>query len=191
MDIVYDSPSWYNIVGIDPGNNLGISVLSVDIETNSIVNIDSMTYVLSNYVEEDSFNSLLDRCCKLQDIVSNVISAYRPVFLGIEAAFMNSRFPKSVMQLSQYVGTIELAVRNTDPWVRMMKYPPKYVKSQCGAGGEANKLDMMSNLKRIPEIANMIHLDGLTEHAIDSIAIAYVSLQMIREQPYLLYTLPF
>lgn len=181
----------YTIIGIDPGNNLGIGILHIDIETNNIVRIESRTYVLDNYVEEASFNVLLERNMKLKEIVKGLVETYRPVLFCIEAAFMNSRFPKSVIQLSQYVGTIELTIRSTNPWCKILKLPPKYIKARCGAGGNADKNDMRTNLQVIPVIANTIDLTFITEHGIDSLAMAYVGYLETEDNPFILWSLPF
>lgn len=180
----------FNIIGVDPGNNLGISVISVDVVDLDIVEVSSFTYTLNRYVHDDSTNVLLDRCLKLNQIITGVIEEYDPLIVGVEAAFMNSRFPKSVMQLSQYVGTVEMAIRNSNPWCKIFKYPPKYIKSQVGAGGSADKDMMKSNLQSIESISSLINIDNLTEHSIDSLSIAYVAYEDIKQHPYYLYILP-
>lgn len=181
----------YTIIGIDPGNNLGIGILHIDIDTNEIVRIESRTYVLDNYVENDSYTVLLDRTIKLREIVIGLVETYRPILFCIEAAFMNSRFPKSVIQLSQYVGTIELTIRTTNPWCKILKFPPKYIKARCGAGGNADKNDMKTNLQAIPAISNIIDLTYISEHGVDSLAMAYVGYLEIQDNPFILWSLPF
>ncbi len=183
--------TYYHILGIDPGNNLGVSILRVDIDSNEIIGIESFSYVLDTYVYEDSFNRILDRCIKLRSIIENVIAYYRPVLCILESSFMNIRFPKSVIQLSQYVSTVEQCIKLTDPWCKMLKLPPKDIKARCGAGGNADKEEMRSNLKKLPEIARHIDLDILTEHSIDSLAMSYVGYKILQDQPYLLFSLPW
>lgn len=181
----------YTIVGIDPGNNLGISILYIDCYSNAIRHINSMTYVLDSYVKEETYNVLLERLMKLKEIISTIISEVQPVMVCLEASFMNSRFPKSVIQLSQYVGTIEVTTRDIYPWSKILKLPPKYIKARCGAGGTADKDDMRKTLSTIPCIANNINLNYLSEHSIDSLAMAYVAYLEILNNPYLLWSLPF
>ena len=181
----------YTIIGIDPGNNLGIGILHIDSITNEIVGIESRTYILDTYVREETFNVLLERCSRLRELVIGLVMEYRPLMFCIESSFMNSRFPKSVIQLSQYVGTIELAIRNTNLWCKILKVPPKYIKARCGAGGSAGKDEMRDNLQAIPAIAKKVDLSAITEHGIDSLAMAYVAYLEILDQPYLLWSLPF
>ena len=172
----------YTIVGIDPGNNLGIGILHIDTVTNKIVAIESQTIVLDRYVDDGTYNVMLSRLVKLREVISGI---------GLEAAFMNSRFPKSVIQLSQYVATIELSSRISNPWCRIFKYAPKYIKAAVGATGKADKDSMRENLYKIPEIANLIDLSLLSEHAIDSLSMAYVTYKELIINPHYMYTLPF
>ena len=186
----YDE-NFYTILGLDPGNNLGIGVLQVSTETNEILDVTSQTLVLDKYVEDETYNVMLARVQKLHNVVTHLNTIYQPLVVSLEAAFMNSRFPKSVIQLSQYVNTIELASRLSNPWCRILKYPPKYIKSVVGAGGTADKNDMKNNLLKIPEISNKIDLNLLSEHAIDSLSIAYVTYKELQLNPHYLISLPF
>lgn len=178
----------YNILAIDPGNNLGISILTI--EDDRIVSVHTRTIVLDNHVNDDSMYRLLDRCMYLDYIVTGLMMEYQPAVVALENAFMNSRFPKSVIQLSQYVVTIELAVRRADCWCKIFKYAPKYIKSKIGAGGTADKSDMKSNLKSIQELNKLLDIDSLTEHSIDSISIGYIAYQDVVQYPHLLWMLP-
>ena len=181
----------YTIVGIDPGNNLGVGILYVDIDTNKITKVESRTFVLDRYINRDLVpNVMLARCQYLQNIVSSMVFRYQPVIVGLEAAFMNVRFATSVIQLSQYVMSICLAVSNTRPFTKIIKYPPKYIKASVGAGGNADKDDMKSNLLKIKEISSYIDIDYLTEHEIDALSIAYLTYKEVLLNPYLLITLP-
>lgn len=181
----------YTIVGIDPGNNLGIGILHIDTVTNNIVAIESQTIVLDRYVDDGTYNVMLSRLVKLREVISGIHTYYNPLAIGLEAAFMNSRFPKSVIQLSQYVATIELSSRISNPWCRIFKYAPKYIKAAVGATGKADKDSMRENLYKIPEIANLIDLSLLSEHAVDSLSMAYVTYKELILNPHYMYTLPF
>lgn len=186
----YDE-NYYTILGLDPGNNLGIGVLNISTETNEILSVTAQTLVLDKYVEDETFNVMLARIQKLHNVITQLNMIYQPIVVSLEAAFMNSRFPKSVIQLSQYVNTIELASRLSNPWARIFKYPPKYIKSVVGAGGTADKNDMKNNLLKIPAIADKIDLNLLSEHAIDSLSIAYVTYKELQLNPHYLISLPF
>ena len=75
----------YTIIGIDPGNNLGIGILHIDSITNEIVGIESRTYVLDTYVREETFNVLLERCSRLRELVIGLVMEYRPLMFCIES----------------------------------------------------------------------------------------------------------
>ena len=45
--------SYFNILSFDPGNNLGVCIMSIDVETLNIINIETRTVVLDTYVSRD------------------------------------------------------------------------------------------------------------------------------------------
>lgn len=174
----------FNIIGIDPGNNLGISVFNLDLDY-KIKFIKTHFYVLEDYGSTVSNDKKLAKLLFLQNIPSYLINMYQPVAVGVESAFMNSRFPTAVMSLSQYVSTIELAFKNNNPFIKLFKYPPKYIKKFINTG-DANKKDMLSGIKKVKEIMDVFDPTGKTEHEIDATSIAYVLLNEIRNYPLVL-----
>lgn len=179
----------FNLLSIDPGNNVGITVFNIDVLTLNINTIDTATYTLNSYINENSSTKLLDRCFYLNSLLTSYLNYYNPLVVVYEQAFMNVRFPKSIIQLSQYINTIEMTVRSYDPWIKVLSYAPKYIKKYIGAGGGAIKDDMKNNLKKIEEINSKINLDILTEHSIDSISIGYVGLNEIKQYKHILWSL--
>jgi len=175
----------YTIIGIDPGSNTGVSIYTLDANTNAIVNIETSLYVLGNYCEE---NTLFNRVNILNKICNSLYDNYMPVAVGMETAFLNSRFPKAVMQLSQYIAITEYSFYTKHPFIKIYNYPPKLIKMCIGAGGNAKKDDMTLAVKNIPEIANNINIDSLSEHEIDALAIGYLLIKDIRTFPHILYT---
>lgn len=174
----------FNIIGIDPGNNLGISVFTLDTNLN-IKNIITHFMCLEDYPSNLSYDKKLSRLLYLQQLPYRLVNLYNPIAVGIETAFMNSRFPQAVMALSQYVSTIELNFIRANSFIKFFKYPPKYIKKLIDTG-DANKKDMLSGIKKIKEIADVFDTIGKTEHEIDATAIAYVTLQEIRTFPLVL-----
>lgn len=179
----------FNLISIDPGNNTGITVFNINAVTLEINFIESSTYTLNSYIDEESNTKLLDRCMYLNKLLLNYLNYYNPLVIAYERAFMNVRFPNSIIQLSNYINTIEMSIRKYDPWIKVLSYPPKYIKKYVGAGGEAMKDDMKTNLSRISEISSKINLDNLTEHSIDSISIGYVGLNEVRQYNHMLWSL--
>jgi Holliday junction resolvasome RuvABC endonuclease subunit len=180
-----------NILTIDPGNNIGVSIITVDVRDFSIVNIETRLYVLENLIPvmDDNFNKLLYKLSVIQDIVTDLYVAYNPIALGVETSFLNTRFPKAVLQLSQYVAVIEHTMYTLNTRIKMFRYMPRYIKRILGAGGSADKDDMMVTMSAIDELTNHINPYILSEHEVDAIAIGYTVLMEIREFPYILYTL--
>lgn len=177
------------IMGIDPGNNLGVSIISVDIRDLSILDIEVKTYVLEDYVSYITGDKVMNKLFYIQDLIPKLCYEYQPIVISMETAFMNSRFPKAVINLSQYVGMIEYTIRSTNPFIKIFKYAPKYIKSKISTG-DANKNDMKSGIASIPEIYDKLDMKFTTEHSIDATAMAYVALKEIRECPIVLCSIP-
>lgn len=174
----------FYLIGIDPGNNLGISIFHIDNNFN-ILDITTYTHCLDHFYFSISPNKIINKLYYLKSIITNLLDYYHPLSVSIESAFMNNKFPKAIMNLSQYVGTIELSVREYSSFIKVFKYAPKYVKSVI-CKGDANKEDMLTNIKKIEEINKHLDYSNITEHSIDATAIAYTSLIEIREDPFIL-----
>jgi len=175
----------FYLLGIDPGNNTGIAIFEISALTLCIVNITTATVVL-NDIASPNLPLGLGRNVMLNKVCDRLACEYQPNVVAMEAAFLNVRFPKAVMQLSQYVSTIENTFYNNNNFVKLYKHPPKYVKKYIGGGGNADKDAMLLAVKAIPEVFENINLDRVTEHEVDAIAIGYVTLAMLRQYPHLL-----
>lgn len=176
----------FNIVGIDPGNNLGVSIIAVDSNDFSIQHITSFTIRLESHIPNDSSNTLLDKWYVIEKYIINLLDTYNPLVVGMESAFLNSRFPKAVINLSSYTTMIEFTIsKYSYNLIKIWKYPPKYIKKIVSTGN-ADKLDMLHSVSSIKEIKQHIDLYNVTEHEVDATAIAYVVLDEIRKNPYTL-----
>ena len=176
----------YNILGIDPGNNLGISCFTIDSTTNDIIAINTELMVLSSMLQKEEHR--IDKFILLQKIIGNLSTTYRPVADGIESAFMNTKFANAVMQLSQYVSMIEYRLYKDNPYIKILKYPPKYVKSKIYKG-TADKQDMLCAIRNIPEIISLLDITNISDHQVDATAICYTLLQDIKQYPMILYSI--
>jgi len=173
----------FNIIGIDPGNNVGITIMTIDEYTFDIVNIETKTLILSNLAGE----SLIDRCILLNKIMLNIMYEYQPYMISMESSFLNMRFPKAVLQLSQYINSVLLAINEWNKYCVVRNYPPKLVKRYIGAGGNADKNQMLLTISKIDEITKHIDVNNITEHEIDSLAICYLLLKEIKDNPLIGY----
>lgn len=170
------------IIGIDPGNHLGISILYIDPTTYNIISIQTMNITLERYSD--------NRLIFLQQLITDLYYMYRPNIVAFETSFLNMRYPKAVIQLSQYISIIETTLLTIDPSLILKRYPPKYVKAIVSGTGTSDKDGMSQAVTKIKELAQHISVTTSTEHEIDATCIAYTALQEVREFFYLLLALP-
>lgn len=172
--------SLINIMGVDPGKNLGVSILTIEDTDLTIKNIQTFIYYLDNSI----FSSLpmMDKLDKLNKSLESLLYNFRPVAFCFEQAFKH-RFANAVIQLSQYTALIEYTAYKFDPYMLIYKYPPKFIKKLFGATGDADKNGMLKRFLSINELKGFYRED-MTEHEIDATAIAYITLNNIRSFPY-------
>lgn len=166
-----------NLIGIDPGNHIGVSVLSISAKDLSIKSIYTRTITLERLLDD---NEMVHKLMLLKNIVNDLYVTFRPLSLAIETSFLNIRYPKAVIQLCQYVGIIEMSFLEIDPTMKIFKYAPSIVKSIVAGKGNADKDAMSIAVKNNPELSKLINPDILTEHEVDATCIAYTSLQEFR-----------
>ena len=182
--------SYFNILSFDPGNNLGVCILSIDVETLNIINIETRTVVLDTYVSNLLQDRSLHKLNFLHTVVNSLLDGYNPVAVGMETAFLNVRFPKAVTTLSQLTGVIDLAVLQYNPFIKMFKFAPKYIKAMASGKGNSDKDGMLAAANDNLEIKNLIDPNMLTEHEVDAIMIGYTVLLEIRKYPMTLCLVP-
>lgn len=178
-----------NIISIDPGNNLGVSIYKLDAYTLEIVGIETRLRVLEKQVkpDEDEDYKLLNKLSYLSNFIKRLIEEFEPVAIGIETAFLNMKFPKAVINLSQYVSTIEMTAYKENKHIKFFRYKPKFIKKGIEAGGDAKKEDMTKAVLKIKDITKFVKPDLLSEHEVDSLAIGYILIKELREFPFILY----
>jgi Holliday junction resolvasome RuvABC endonuclease subunit len=181
---------YINILAIDPGSNIGVSIYTISVPDLVILNIETYFIDLSYFDKADpEVNRLRNKLISLESCITELINVYQPHILAIEDTFVNFRFPKSAVFLAQYIATVELTVSRLNPFITIYKYAPKYIKSGVGAGGTADKNVMMERVSAIPEITNFVDTRNKSEHEIDSLAIGYITIDMLRANPGILFTL--
>lgn len=174
------------IVGIDPGKNLGVSILEIDSCDLSLKNIHTEIYYLDSQVY--SPYTMFNKLEYLNNIINQILFRFNPVIVGMEQVFKH-RFANAVIQLSQYTGMIEYSVRMYNPYIYFLTYPPKLVKKLIGATGDADKNKMLDTLRLIEEIKPFLKED-ITEHEVDATAIAYISYTRFKKTPEFLLLTP-
>lgn len=178
----------FTIIGIDPGSNIGISIYHIDARDFSIVKIETRLVVLNNHTKaEDALDKVLEKLMYLHKVCLELQYAYEPQAVIIESAFLNIRFPKAVIQLSQYIATIETTFRQENPMVKIYRFPPKVIKKVFSDNGAAAKDDMLTAISKVNEVNVLVDTNTTSEHEIDAIAIGYVGITLFRLKPHLLF----
>lgn len=178
----YNSPQNYCILGIDPGKNLGITVLYLTIEKGEHYIRDVHTFTIDlNISVKDNDHVIIQRTNYLSDYLFSLLHSVQPVAVCMETVF-KSKFANAVIQLSQYVVTIEQTIRNYNPYIKIFKLAPKLIKKIVGTHGDSTKEDMLSSVSKIKEL-QPYNLGEKTEHEIDSLAMAYIAYDHIKKYP--------
>lgn len=177
----------YTIIGTDPGGHLGIGILYVDIYTLEIKKIDSTTITLEKYIKNDT---MIDRLVLLENIIIKMYNDIQPAAVSMEVSFMNMKYPNAVMILTQYVSTIEKTWYNCNPFLKIYKYAPMYIKSKMSGTGKADKDDMRVAMSKNKELKKLVDLNNMSEHEVDAVSIAYTALLEIRDFRYYLWSTP-
>jgi hypothetical protein len=107
----------------------------------------------------------------------------RPSAVACEDAFFSRRFPGAFAPLLMSINAIRAAVKEYNPFMPFTLIEPSVVKVAVGAkGGGNNKGLVLDGIKAIKEfdVPTPTPLNKMTEHAIDSLAIAYARLKQMR-----------
>lgn len=177
----YNNDQRYCILGIDPGKNLGITILEVEIKDNEhiITNVETKTIYLDLSITNE--NIQVQRTNYLYSIITEILSFYNPIAICLETVF-KSRFANAVIQLSQYTITIERAIYNYNPYIKLYKLAPRLIKKIVSNTGDATKDDMLSTVNEIKELKPFLY-KFTTEHEVDSLAMAYIVYNKIKNLP--------
>jgi len=177
------------ILAIDPGGNTGVSIFTITVPSLIIVNVETTFIDLSYFDIENGYEKLKNKLLGLEQSIQSLIECYQPHILAIEDTFVNYRFPKSAIYLSQYIATIELTVMRYNRFISIFKYAPKLIKKYMTGKGNADKDDMLAALLKNNEILPFVKNKNLTEHEIDSLAIGYLAIVQLRTDNLLLLTI--
>lgn len=168
------------IIALDPGtNNLGLTVMSINILSMCVVETTTFTVTVKNNLllpdDEDNYGL---RQAKLNYLVSVVIDAvikYDAITLVSEGPFYNMRRPGAFAPLVELLQQIKVELYKIRPLVKFVVYEPSTVKQGVGAKGNADKDNVKIALRNVVEKLKFISLDTLDsmdEHSVDSIAVA-------------------
>lgn len=178
----YSSPNDYCVLGIDPGKNLGICILIISIVNNvhTIKDVKTFTIDLNVSVKDDNLTTI-QRTNYLREYLTSLLTSVQPVAVCMETVF-KSKFANAVIQLSQYVVTIEQTIYNYNPYIKVFKLAPKLIKKIVGTKGDSTKEDMMSSVSKIEELKPFVSINQ-TEHEIDALSMAYIAYDTVKKYP--------
>lgn len=176
-----DHSSLINLVSIDPGSTkVGIADFEIDPVSGIIVRSRAHTLDASRYVSEDgwletNFGMRQARISFIENYLLNHFNDMRPLFIVSEGSFFNPSRPNAFEVLVEVIYAIRSAVLKYDSWRSLEIIDPPTVKKSVGAPGNAKKEEVQ---KRVVELTDLhyeqdIKTAGLSEHAIDALAVGY------------------
>lgn len=176
--------NYFRIIGIDPGSrNLGVTIMFIDIETLEIMDIVPIPISLNKHnILDVNKISLISRLSYLRKEFERIVHAYNPIAVAIESGFINPRMPGAVIPLASAITAMSSVIMEYDRTITIIEYPPSIIKKAVGANPIGNKSPVFNALVANSEFEELVNLEVLTEHCVDSIAIAYTMLLDIREE---------
>ena len=190
LHVPANSKSTFTIVGLDPGtHNLGLGALHVDMLTFRIKSYEAYTLIATKLMHEDDLlvhthGHVFARTDALKDAIVRRLTRLRPSAIACEDAFFSRRFPGAFSPLLLSINSIRTAALEYNRFMPFTLIEASVIKSAVGAkGGGSNKTFVLDGIKRIPEfnVPTTTPLETLSEHAIDSLAIAYARLKQMRQ----------
>lgn len=171
-----------SIIGIDPGTEtLGLSILTFDAISIELQRVAAYTFVGSRLFHYSDAIAVLHgeryaRLCAHQLNLLRIFQLVRPMAIVSESPFFNPRRPAAGAALVETIDCIRGAIQQYDPYRVLQLVDPSSVKNAVGAKGNAGKDDVKKAMERL---GNTLPFDSetpfasLSEHAIDSVAVAY------------------
>lgn len=166
------------IIGIDPGSSyLGLSTFWIDPKTLEIQKVYSKTLYGARYIQNERVNQVFGSTQSMlsghRKYLLNHFNTVRPMAVFCESPFYNSRMPAAFGSLMKTLEYIKNACMLSDPYMHFATVDPSTAKKAIGAsGGSRDKADMLEALKKC-DFYDKIIFEGVTEHAVDSVAIGY------------------
>jgi hypothetical protein len=173
------SDNYCCIIGIDPGNQMGVTLLWFHPISMEIIRIEPMTLNQDKLTVDDNhiqYHGIrFAKNMALRDALVNLFRIYWPVAVVSESPFFNRLSPGSYGPLLEMVFSIRLAVSLYDSWMGLDVIPPSNVKQALGAKGNCGKPEMITALINNINITSKLirPVNELNEHEIDSVAVAY------------------
>lgn len=178
------TPEYYsnfNILAIDPGlNNTGVAVYNCSYNLENINGISAFSLNTDKINEIDSADPFYHtervlKLARMKQAMDSILLQLNPCLIICESPFFNRLRPSAYQALVQVITIFQQSALDYNPNVPFCFIEPLLVKKKIGAGftsGKESVKDMVSKNDYLMEKL-VVDLDGLDEHAIDAIAIAY------------------
>ena len=170
--------SCVNLVGIDPGStSAGVSIMSVDVETEAILSTTAFTLHLDklggNEWMSELYGDRFKRIAKLKECLIRIYQEHHPLCISVESPFFNRFRPQAYGVLMEVMSTIRDSVFAYDMWMAPYLIDPSSVKNAVGAGGAAKKEVVQMRILGLNDLNPIVDLNTLDEHSLDAIAVNY------------------
>jgi len=177
------------IIGIDPGTTtVGVAIVDVTLEY-KIVNIETIL-IDAKYVNvNNNYTSLYNRLSYIENRIYEIIQTYRPHMVSHENAFLFHMRPGAYGPLSQSILAITNGIYKANPYMYIQGFAPKYIKKIFSDKGTSDKDGMLSYMRGINEITDLINIERISEHEIDAIAIVFTMIDHVQNNDVILLTL--
>lgn len=178
-------PPDFNVLAIDPGANMGIAVVTISMADKRMYVKDSFTLTMDEATRANLIHreEVLTRRHSIKDYLQHkltrLLDRYDIDHVIYEAAY-NSRSLVAYDSLVFYGNTISDVCHYYDFDLTYESITPSQVKTNIGVkGNSGDKEAIRKAVVRCAdiELPQWLHLEDLTEHAVDAIAIAYVAYQ--------------
>lgn len=186
MLLLPDDHRALRLIGIDPGTNLGVATLDLDLKTNSLYLIDVNTFDGTKLARE--YTSITEvhghRAARNIAHENNLVGYFyymEPHYILSESPYMG-RFPQAFASLTECIMSIRRAVLRYDPIMPLLLVDPPTVKTSLGVRGKSSDKEEMK--RALLNLSSLINVSGydisyLDEHGIDAIAVAFTKAQSI------------
>lgn len=191
------------LISIDPGTtNLGLSIFTINPYTYEIIDIEPYSLVLAKLDSKNPEMSNVheDRYVRLNNLRSffkDLLEEINPAYVCCEAAFFSIRTVTAYGPLIETIQTLRMVLMEYDVGLPLVTFSPTEAKAAVGVKRDkvkkaaklkginkmAQKDAVLVAVKAIPEITKHLsrdRLDGLTDHAVDSIAIGFTGILKLR-----------
>lgn len=166
-----------NIIGIDPGStNLGIGIITIDLETLKIIATDAFTIHGDKSRHYRNISEVhparIQRIKAIEEELYDVLYFYRPFIISSESPFFG-RFAQAFMVLVEVIGAIRNALWRYDQNKELFLIDPPTVKKALGATSAAKKESVAEALSKLKALNLQKPIETLDEHSVDAVGVAY------------------